>query len=264
MRGQCKVTGHFGSPTHQHCAGPNCGRADRDWPLALSPPAQHHRHADDADAHSDHACSPPHSPTFLALSQSQPPLLSLYAELLELVVLHSTTRPPTQPSANTKLGIESHAQLAYPDATPRPSTDLSGLEAVATLPNGFSYLQVQANDHADYTLCDRSPGSTPFSVDICWLVLALVFIQRPDAELIAARVFDASLFTRRKIAQIQGVHAADADRMHTDRDLRPLLVEPPWSSSLTPPRTSPEELKTTSFTPLRLMIVLGGHDGSGA
>jgi hypothetical protein len=30
--------------------------------------------------------------------------------------------------------------------------------------------------------------------------------------------------TRSKIAQIQGVYAADADRMHTDRDLRPLLV----------------------------------------
>jgi hypothetical protein len=35
-----------------------------------------------------------------------------------------------------------------------------------------------------------------------------VFIQRPDAELmcIAARIFDASLSTRRKI--VQGVHAA--------------------------------------------------------
>ncbi|KAJ7844109.1 hypothetical protein B0H14DRAFT_3868420 [Mycena olivaceomarginata] len=198
----------------------------------------------------------PHSPTFLTLSQPQPPLLSLHAELLELAVLHSTTPRPTQPSANTNTR-DRIAPAAYPDATPRPSTDLSTLApprtafdqrlAVATLPNGIA-----------------SPGSTPFSVDICWLVLVLVFIQRPDAELIAARIFDASLSTRRKIAQIQGVHAADADRMHTDRDLRPLLVESPWSSSLTPPRTSREELQTTSCTPLRLMIVLGGHDGSGA
>jgi hypothetical protein len=93
-----------------------------------------------------------------------------------------------------------------------------------------------------------------------------VFIQRPDAELmcVAARIFDASLSTRRKIAQIQGVRTADADRMHTDRDLGPLLVEPPWSSFLTPPRTLREELQTTSCTPLRLRIVLGGHDDSGA
>ncbi|KAJ7882573.1 hypothetical protein B0H14DRAFT_3433369 [Mycena olivaceomarginata] len=65
-----------------------------------------------------------------------------------------------------------------------------------------------------------------------WLVIALVFIQRPDSELmcVAARIFDASLSMRRKIAQIQGVHTADAGRMHTDRDLRPLLVEPPRSS----------------------------------
>jgi hypothetical protein len=41
---------------------------------------------------------------------------------------------------------------------------------------------------------------------------------------------------------------------HTDRDLRPLLVEPP-------PRTSREELQTTSCTPLRLTIVPGGYDG---
>ncbi|KAJ7899862.1 hypothetical protein B0H13DRAFT_2275379 [Mycena leptocephala] len=60
---------------------------------------------------------------------------------------------------------------------------------------------------------------------------------------------------------IQDVRAADAARMHTDRDLRPLLVEPPRSSSLTPPKTSREELQTTSCTPLRLMIVLGGYDG---
>jgi hypothetical protein len=78
---------------------------------------------------------------------------------------------------------------------------------------------------------------------------------------VTARIFDASLSTRRKIAQIQGVHAADADRMHTDRDLRPLPVEPPQSSSLTPTRTSQEELQPTSCTPLRLMIVLGGYDG---
>ncbi|KAJ7321214.1 hypothetical protein DFH08DRAFT_1085889, partial [Mycena albidolilacea] len=77
----------------------------------------------DADAHSDHACSPPHSPTFLALSQPQPPLLSLHAELLELVVLHDTSAHSALRQHN--LGIESHAQLAYPDATPRPSTDLS-------------------------------------------------------------------------------------------------------------------------------------------
>ncbi|KAJ7819847.1 hypothetical protein B0H14DRAFT_1351564 [Mycena olivaceomarginata] len=74
-------------------------------------------------------------------------------------------------------------------------------------------------------------------------------------------VADASLSARRKIAQIQGVHAADADHMHTDRDLRPLLVEPPRSLSLTPPRMSREELQTTNYTPLRLMIDLGGQDG---
>ncbi|KAJ7812244.1 hypothetical protein B0H14DRAFT_3478966 [Mycena olivaceomarginata] len=62
------------------------------------------------------------------------------------------------------------------------------------------------------------------------LIVALAFIQRPDAEPMCV-VADASLSTRRKIAQIQGVHAADADRMHTDSDLRPLLVEPPRSSS---------------------------------
>ncbi|KAJ7858553.1 hypothetical protein B0H13DRAFT_2075951 [Mycena leptocephala] len=49
--------------------------------------------------------------------------------------------------------------------------------------------------------------------------------------------------------------------MHTDRDLRPLLVEPPRSSSLTPSKTSREELQTTSCTPLRLMSVPGGYDG---
>ncbi|KAJ7864363.1 hypothetical protein B0H13DRAFT_2069260 [Mycena leptocephala] len=49
--------------------------------------------------------------------------------------------------------------------------------------------------------------------------------------------------------------------MHTDHNLRPLLVEPPRSSSLTPPKTSREELQTTSCTPLRLVIVLGGYDG---
>lgn len=43
----------------------------------------------------------------------------------------------------------------------------------------------------------------------------------------------AQLSTRRKIAQIQDVHAADAASMHTDQDLHPLLVEPPRSSSLT-------------------------------
>ncbi|KAJ7305498.1 hypothetical protein DFH08DRAFT_944981 [Mycena albidolilacea] len=62
-----------------------------------------------------------------------------------------------------------------------------------------------------------------------WLVVALVFIQRPDAELITARILNASLSTRRKIADSG---------------------------------TSREELQTTSRTPLRLMIVLGGDDGS--
>jgi hypothetical protein len=74
-----------------------------------------------------------------------------------------------------------------------------------------------------------------------------VFIQRPDAEImcVAARNFNASLSTRRKIVQIQDVHAANADRMDIDRALRPLLAEPPRSSSLTPPKTSREELQTT-------------------
>ncbi|KAJ6551886.1 hypothetical protein B0H19DRAFT_1264508 [Mycena capillaripes] len=195
-----------------------------------------------------------------------PPLLSLPAELLELVVLHFATRLPTQPSANTTLGIESHAQSSFPSAalvvlrrhipTPRrdhPETCLHALAeracrrtldqglAIATLSGGFSYLQVQADDKLSLP---RGRIPRPFSVDICCLVVALVFIQRPDA-----------------IAQIQDVHTADADRMHTDRDLRPLLVEPPRSSSLTPPKTSREELQTTSCTPLRLMIVLGGYDG---
>ncbi|KAJ7805817.1 hypothetical protein B0H14DRAFT_3770225 [Mycena olivaceomarginata] len=86
------------------------------------------------------------------LSHPDPPFLSFPAALLEFVVLHFATRPPTRPSANTTLGIESRLQ--------------SGI---------------------------ASPGSTPFSVDICWLLVALVFIQRPDAAImcIAARIFDA-------------------------------------------------------------------------
>jgi hypothetical protein len=82
-----------------------------------------------------------------------------------------------------------------------------------------------------------------------------VYIQRPNA---AVMCVVAQLSARHKIAQIQDVRAADAARMHADRDLRPLLVDPPRSSSLTPPQTSREELHTTSCTPLRLMIVLGG------
>ncbi|KAJ7790668.1 hypothetical protein B0H14DRAFT_208503 [Mycena olivaceomarginata] len=115
-----------------------------------------------------------------------------------------------------------------------------------------------------YMCLSSVPSPTLTSLRPILTSLAARLARRRACVHPAARIFDASLSTRRKIAQIQGVHAADADRMHTDRDLRPLLVEPPWSSSLTPPRTSREELQTASCTPLRLMIVFGGHDGSGA
>ncbi|KAJ7305489.1 hypothetical protein DFH08DRAFT_1089032 [Mycena albidolilacea] len=227
----------------------------------------------------------PALPTFLALSQPQPPLLSLHTELLELVVLHFATRPPTQPSANLihhpcpALDISRrHAETIHRPVQRSlhvrhaPRTAFDQRLAVATLPNGFSYLQAGFS---------ASPGSTPFYVDICvsfFRPIPYSYLPAHHIDVVgckagsssrscsssgptrsscvAARIFDASLSTRRKIAQIQGVHAADADRMHTDRDLRPLLVEPPRSSSLTPPRTSREELQTTSCTPLRLILSL--------
>ncbi|KAJ7868569.1 hypothetical protein B0H14DRAFT_311110 [Mycena olivaceomarginata] len=74
----------------------------------------------------------------------QPPLLSLHAELLELVVLHFVTRPPTQPSANTTLGIESHAQLVgSPTSRCKPMTGFlkveAGLRAPAARPSLSTY-----------------------------------------------------------------------------------------------------------------------------
>ncbi|KAJ7836646.1 hypothetical protein B0H14DRAFT_3460536 [Mycena olivaceomarginata] len=189
-------------------------------------------------------CSPPHSPTFLALSQPQPPPLSLHAELLELVLLHSTTRPPTQPSANTTLGIESHAQC-------KPMTGFLNVEAGLRAPAARPSLST-------YVSSVPSPTLTSLRTILTSLVARLA--RRRACVHPAAR---RGAHVRRG-PHLRRIAFHATDRMHTDRDLRPLLVEPPWSSSLTPPRTSREELQTTSCTPLHLMIVLGGHDDSGA
>ncbi|KAJ7892982.1 hypothetical protein B0H13DRAFT_857242 [Mycena leptocephala] len=166
--------------------------------------------------------SPPHSPRFLATQRRSRSL----APRRQLVVLHFATRPPTQPSANTTLGIESHAQSALPSTAvcggrqlrisrrhrrdhpqtclhapagpacrqtlvpPPTAFDLLCLADSPTsrckLMTGFPSLEAGSPItllSADHIPCDHSPGSTPFSVDICWLVVALVFIQRPNAAI---------------------------------------------------------------------------------
>ncbi|KAJ7836671.1 hypothetical protein B0H14DRAFT_3870725 [Mycena olivaceomarginata] len=168
----------------------------------------------------------PTLPTFLALSQPQPPLLSLHTELLELVVLHFATRPPTQPSANLihprrpTLGISRRrAETIHGLTLAPPRTAFDRGLAVATLPNGFSYLQL---------------GSTPFSVDICWLVVALVFIQRP------------------------------ASSMHRfPRDARLYMCTPPMLTACIPIATFDVTGRVADHEPYPSAphIVLGGYDG---
>ncbi|KAJ7938612.1 hypothetical protein B0H13DRAFT_2563149 [Mycena leptocephala] len=166
---------------------------------------------------------------------------------------HFATRPPTQPSASTTLGIESHTQeedCAYPDATQtihrlvyvhRRSLHVRAAThrlAVATLPGGSPSPTSRCKPMTGFPNLKAgsrgAPGSTPFSVDICasffrpipcphvpahhtdavvWLVVALVFIQWPDAAImcVAARIFDVS--TRREIAQIQDVATPRTTRL---------------------------------------------------
>ncbi|KAJ7893974.1 hypothetical protein B0H13DRAFT_2339464 [Mycena leptocephala] len=95
-------------------------------------------------------------------SQSQPPLLSLPAELLELVVLHFATSPPTQPSANTTLGTESHAQSSFPSTEECPLCIYRPLLLVLSIPiEGSQVLSVSFQPSNRSVLSTRFLDSLP-------------------------------------------------------------------------------------------------------
>ncbi|KAJ7308638.1 hypothetical protein DFH08DRAFT_900435, partial [Mycena albidolilacea] len=85
------------------------------------------------------------------------------------------------------------------------------------------------------------PGSTLFSVDICWLVVALVF-SGPTRSSCASRP------------------TSSMHRLHRFRVCTPLMCIPIatfvrcWLSHRGHRRTSREELQTTSCTPIRLIV----------
>ncbi|KAJ7799229.1 hypothetical protein B0H14DRAFT_3491801 [Mycena olivaceomarginata] len=195
--------------------------------------------------------------------------------------LPRATRPPTQPSANTTLEIESHAQLisfwriSFPFLIHhrRPALGISRRHAetirrlVCTHQRSL-HVDTRAATHRirSGTRCSYSaervllpPGMTGFlNVEVgeprqhallCrhirWLqgslVVALVFIQRPDAE------------------PASSMHRFPRDaRLHRFR-----VCTPPMLTACIPIATFDVAGRVADHElyPLRLMIVLGGYDG---
>ncbi|KAJ7823481.1 hypothetical protein B0H14DRAFT_1310683 [Mycena olivaceomarginata] len=171
------------------------------------------------------------------------------------------TRLPTQPSANTTLGIESRAQLvsfwmiSFPFlihhrrpalgisrrhaetihrlvctrqtlAPPRTAFD-RGLLCLADSPTFrckpmTSFPNLKAGSRgacafsitllsADYTPCDRSPGSTPFSVDIC------VFLPSPPSPTLTSLRTILTPFAARLARRRARVHPAARRGVHVRR-----------------------------------------------